>query len=128
MRDVLVRCGGAQARRPPGADILDLDVDAPKDGPARVRLSLQHITTPMVENVPDALADLVEIACYVYCADQFTRRESPTMTRLGENWRRRFRFVVPVRDMETWELSRTTFTSFDLFLGPAPQGCSRTST
>jgi hypothetical protein len=98
MRDVVVRCGGAQARRPAGAEVLDLDVDAPKESPNRVRLSLGHITDPMVQDVPDALADLVEIACYVYCADQLTRRDTPKMHRLGENWRRRFRFVIPVRD------------------------------
>ena len=93
MRDTLVRCGGAQARRRPAGQILDLDVDAPKDSPARVRLSLNHITEPMVSNLPDALADLVEIACYVYSADQFTQRGSSKMTRLGQHWRRHFRFV-----------------------------------
>jgi hypothetical protein len=103
MRDVLVRCGGAQARRPPGTDVLDIDVDAPKGNPGKVRLSLERITVAMVQNVPDALADLVEIACYIYSADQFTRRESSRMPRLGENWRRGFRFVIPVRDLQTWE-------------------------
>jgi hypothetical protein len=103
MRDVLVRCGGAQAPRVPGADVLDIDVDARKESPARVNLSLNHITERMVETVPDALADLVEIACYVYCADQFTRRDSPKMPHLGENWRRRFRFVIPVREVDVWQ-------------------------
>src|SRR4051812_10348614 len=102
MRDVLVRCGGAQAKRPRGAEVLELDVDAPRNSPARVTLRLDHITEAMVEGVPDMLADLVEVACYVYCADQFTRRDSPKMTHLGENWRRHFRFVIPVRDPETW--------------------------
>src|SRR5215203_3243714 len=100
MRDVLVRCGGAQARRPAGGEVLDLDVDAPKTSPAKVTLRLDHITDLMVEHVPDVLTDLVEIACYVYCADQFTRRDTPKMTRLGENWRRRFRFGIPVRHPE----------------------------
>jgi hypothetical protein len=40
----------------------------------------------MVQDVPDALADLVEIACYVYCADQLTRRDTPKMHGLGENF------------------------------------------
>jgi hypothetical protein len=92
MRDVLVRCGGSAAKRPSGAEILELDVDAPRTSAARVTLRLDHITERMVEGVPDVLTDLVEIACYVYCADQFTRRDSPKMPHLGENWRRRFRF------------------------------------
>src|SRR5215212_7769966 len=99
MREILVRCGGADARRLSGADVLEIDVDAPSGSPARVRLSLDHITVPMVDNVPDVLADLVEIASYVYCADQFTGRGSSKMTHLGEDWRRHFRFVVPVRDV-----------------------------
>jgi 7-cyano-7-deazaguanine synthase in queuosine biosynthesis len=103
MRDVVVRCGGGQVRQPPGVDVLDLDVDAPKDSPAKVRLSLNHITARMVQDVPDVLADLLEIACYVYCADQLTRRDTPTMHRLGESWRRRFRFVIPVRDQKLWQ-------------------------
>jgi hypothetical protein len=56
----------------------------------------------MAADLPDVLADLVEAACYVYCADQFTPRDSPQMTRLGEHWRRRFRFVIPVRRPEIW--------------------------
>lgn len=108
MREVLVRCGGARARARPGAEVLALDVDAPRDSPEKVTLRLDHITDPMVSDLPHALADLVEIACYVYCADQFTRRESPQMTRLGANWRRTFRFVVPVRQPELWSRPEVT--------------------
>jgi hypothetical protein len=75
MREVLVRCGGAEARRRGNAGVvLDLDVDAPKASPSRLTLRLEHITDPMVQTLPHVLSDLVEIACYVYCADQFTRR------------------------------------------------------
>src|SRR5215210_6253395 len=102
MGEVLVRCGGAEARRPRGAQVLDLDVDAPAASASRVTLRLEHITVRMVETLPPVLSDLVEIACYVYCAGQFTRRDTPKMLRFGETWRRRFKFVVPVRDPAAW--------------------------
>jgi hypothetical protein len=52
MREVLVRCGGAQARRPSGVQVLELDVAAPKSSAAKVNLALEHITSPMVQDVP----------------------------------------------------------------------------
>jgi hypothetical protein len=35
--------------------------------------------------------------------NQFTRRESPSMRRMGATWRRDFRFKVPVRDLPFWQ-------------------------
>jgi hypothetical protein len=45
----------------------------------------------MLEALPNRLADLLEIACYVYCVDQFTRRDTPDMKHMGAAWRRDFR-------------------------------------
>jgi hypothetical protein len=56
----------------------------------------------MVANVPDRLTDLLQIACYVHCADQFASRGGLRMRRMGADWRRRFRFRVPVRDLSFW--------------------------
>src|SRR5215207_6355003 len=103
MRDVLVLCGEATARKSAGAEVLRLDIDAPDESSANVNLRVDHITRSMVQDLPDRLADLVEIACYVYCADQFSRRGSPDMAHLGADWRRRFRFLIPVRDLRIWQ-------------------------
>ena len=48
------------------------------------------------------LTDLLELAAYVYCADGTVSRGGTTMAQMGRDWRRRFRFVVPVRRPEVW--------------------------
>jgi hypothetical protein len=47
----------------------------------------------------------LELAVYVYCADQFRGRGGDTMPEMGKKWRRRFRFQVPVRCPEVWSRS-----------------------
>jgi hypothetical protein len=102
MREALVLCGGASKPRGAIGSLLELDVDAPEGGAAKVNLSLDRLNTKMVADVPDCLADLLDIATYVYCADQFVARDTPSMRDLGTDWRRRFRFRIPVRDIATW--------------------------
>ncbi len=57
----------------------------------------------MARNVPDILTDLLDVAVYVFAADQGTRRGGARDT--GEKWRRNFRFHIPVRAPHVW--SRT---------------------
>jgi hypothetical protein len=104
MREVTVHCGDVAAPPEPGRrGALTLDVDAHEDDPARVNLGLSHITRRMVEDLPDRLVGLLEIACYAYCADQFVPRDSELMPRMGAFWRRGFSFHLAVRDLEFWE-------------------------
>jgi 7-cyano-7-deazaguanine synthase in queuosine biosynthesis len=49
------------------------------------------------------LADLVEIATYVFAADNLVRRGGITFKKMGERWRRSFRLVIAVRQPGTWE-------------------------
>jgi hypothetical protein len=56
----------------------------------------------MVAPVPDHLIDLIEIAAYIYCADQATSRGGEVQAGMGSHWRRRFRFVIPVRQPDHW--------------------------
>jgi len=67
-----------------------------------ITLKLEDIGKRLVKNVPDLLVDLVEIAAYVYCADQATSRGGGAQAGMGSNWRRNFRFVIPVRDRDHW--------------------------
>ena len=99
-----VFCGGLT---PPDDAVgaLVLDTDAPPGSPGEVNLNLGSLTRAMVADLPDRLADLIEIAAYVYCADQFSPRDTPLMRDLGAAWRRSFRFEMPVRDLPFW--SRT---------------------
>src|SRR5262249_46190508 len=44
----------------------------------------------------------LEIATYVYCADQATSRGGDAQVGMGAAWRRSFRFVIPVRNPNHW--------------------------
>ena len=65
MRETLVLCGGA--KRPEGAPVLRLDLNGAAQN---ITLKLEDIGRRLVTNVPNLLVDLVEIATYVFCADQ----------------------------------------------------------
>ena len=45
-----------------------------------ITLRLEDISKRLVKNVPDLLVDLIEIATYVYCADQATSRGGEAQT------------------------------------------------
>jgi hypothetical protein len=67
-----------------------------------ITLKLEDISKRLVENVPDLLIDLVEIATYVFCADQATSRGGEAQSGMGSDWRRSFRFISPVRNPDHW--------------------------
>jgi len=92
-----VECGVSQ---PSGADAIAMDVH----GAAKnVNLRIDYISRTMLGNVPDLLIDLLEVAAYVYCADQRLVRGSDKLTNFGENWRRSLCFSIPVRQLELWQ-------------------------
>ncbi|MGH9709674.1 MAG: hypothetical protein ACRD37_03910 [Candidatus Acidiferrales bacterium] len=64
-----VLCGGT--KRTAGASALRLALSV---WAQNITLTLEDISKKMVRNVPDLLVDLIEIATYVYCADQATSR------------------------------------------------------
>jgi len=105
MAERLVVCGGLPVRRHARANTLYLDVNALVGSSKKVNLHLGDISRPLVNNVPDVLADMLEIAAYVHCADQFTTRGSELMSDLGGNWRRKFRVEIPVRCPDIWARS-----------------------
>lgn len=97
MKRFLIECGVAQ---PSAENAIVLDVH----GQAKnVNLRIDYISRSMLGNVPDLLIDLLEVAAYVYCADQRLVRGSDKLTGFGENWRRSLRFSVPVRHLEVWQ-------------------------
>src|SRR3954468_19104109 len=100
MPERYVYCGGLAAPKKPGA--LHIDVNAPIGSPQRVNLQVGDLSRRLAENIPLVLTDMLEIAAYVYCADQFTKRGTSQMTGMGAEWRRRFRFKIPVRRPAIW--------------------------
>ncbi|MGB7062821.1 MAG: 7-cyano-7-deazaguanine synthase [Candidatus Zixiibacteriota bacterium] len=69
---------------------------------ANVTLKISDISKRMVSNVPSIFVDLLEIATYVYCADQAVTRGGDGTRDLGARWRRRFKFHIPVRNLRIW--------------------------
>jgi hypothetical protein len=67
---------------------------------------MENINPKLVGDIPDWLIDLIEIASYVYCADQAVRRGGTQQRAMGTDWRRDFRFVIPVRDPRHWSNPR----------------------
>ena len=101
MPERLIYCGGIKGGRSvPSA--LHIDVNARAGSPNKVNLALGDLSKPLAADIPDVLTDLLEIAAYVYCADQFSTRGTNQMTNMGAKWRRQFRFKIPVRRPEVW--------------------------
>src|SRR5688572_10233106 len=68
-----------------------------------LRLELADIRHRLIDTEPDQLTDLVEIATYVFAADNLVRRGGITLKNMGESWRRTYRLVVAVRQPGTWK-------------------------
>ena len=69
---------------------------------SNVMLKVSDISQKMVANIAPALLDLLEIATYVYCADQAATRGGESSRNYGAKWRRQFQFHIPVREPDLW--------------------------
>lgn len=93
-------CGGVDTLPEGEGEHRALDVQ----GAAKnINLRITDISKAMVSNIPDILLDLLEVAAYVYCADQQTRRGSDKLTDYANNWRREMIFRIPVRSLSIWQ-------------------------
>lgn len=118
MKRFLIECG---VSRSPEPDAIIMNVHGPS---TNVKLRIDYISRAMLINLPDLLLDLLEVASYVYCADQRVGRGSEMLSNYGENWRRSLHFRIPVREIEVWQtqevqesLSRTLgFLSDDSYV------------
>lgn len=99
MREQLVVCGEARDNSSANASDLRLALNG---GEKNISLKLEDISKKLITDIPDFLIDLLELATYVYCADQATGRGGRAMAAGGAAWRRRFHFVVPVRQPDQW--------------------------
>jgi hypothetical protein len=95
----LVLCSGATARPRGDEKLLILNLHGAS---ANVRLEIEDISRRLLANLSDVHADLLEIASYVYAADSAVSRGGKTDSHLGAMWRRKFRFVIPVRQPSLW--------------------------
>lgn len=67
-----------------------------------VYLKVSNISNKLVQNLSAVALDLLEIATYIYCADQSKTRGGNTFPLDGRNWYRKFELSIPVRCPEIW--------------------------
>ena len=128
----LVLCGAAASRGKAAAAHLNLDLHGPSKN---VRLKIEDISRRLLANISDVHADLLELATYIYAADSAISRGGKSDAQLGARWRRKLRFVIPVRQPNLWSsdpvlsalVESIGFLSdddyefeFDLFKNPPP--------
>jgi len=88
------------ARIPFGQDDpLRLHLWGPQEN---VSLCINDIREHLLLSVPSEFHDLIEVATYIYCADQAITRGGNGVENLGEDWRRRLFFRIPVRNPDLW--------------------------
>ena len=101
MSQYSVVCGGA-THHPGGAedeDVIELDVQGASKN---VNLRIEDLNKALLSNIPNVLLDLLEVAAYVYCADQRISRGSDKLTDHGRQWRRSLHFTIPLRQPDLW--------------------------
>lgn len=96
-----IACGGAPCRN---ESALALNVSR-SQGRRNVNLKIEDISRPILRVAPSHFQDLIEIATYVYCADQAfarTERNHLDVDTFNDKWNRAFRFHIPVRTPAFW--------------------------
>ncbi len=74
-----------------------------RTGPnGNVRIAIPELAQRMYTNVAPVLADLTELAAFVYAADQAISRTGIKTFDYGDKWLRHFRFEVAVRVPDFW--------------------------
>jgi hypothetical protein len=67
-----------------------------------VFVTFEAVLQTLWRDVPPAFRDLIDVAAYVYSADQAVGRGSREDEKFGAKWRRTFHFAIPVRLPELW--------------------------
>ena len=71
-------------------------------------LETDRISAKANAALPPLIEDLLEVASVVFAADSSIDRGRDTRPNMGQSWRRRFSFEIPVREPNIW--SRTDVT------------------
>jgi hypothetical protein len=69
---------------------------------ANVFVRIEDLRRGLWADVPPVLIDLIDVASYIYCADQVISRGSDTDADFGAKWRRQLHFAIPVRQPDLW--------------------------
>jgi 7-cyano-7-deazaguanine synthase in queuosine biosynthesis len=100
-----IPCGGLTAAGPAedGAKVLPLNLWSGRRDGNDITLKMEDLHESLYRAVPAEFQDLLEIAAYVYCADQATRRGEKNVDGFGDAWRRHCCFKIPVRRLDFWK-------------------------
>ena len=103
VRKHLILCGAAKLssrkREWKNAETIHLDTHRET---GNVNLRIGDITRTLTANLKDLELDLLDLAAYVYSADQAVSRGGLKEIDYGARWYRTFRFEVPVRQPDFW--------------------------
>ena len=103
IREHTIICGGLSvAGAPAGGGVIPLNLWPGPGRTVNVRLRIDDLQERLCRTVPPQFHDLLEIAAYVYCADQMATRGGKDVDTFGAHWRRHLRFQIPVRKPDLW--------------------------
>ena len=102
-RERVILCGGLTV---PGVGVSDDTLALnlwTTSGAINVALPVDDIRGKFWRALPPAFLDLIEIATYVFAADQATTRGGMDVDTFGGSWRRSFDLHIPVRELDVWK-------------------------
>jgi 7-cyano-7-deazaguanine synthase in queuosine biosynthesis len=100
--EAIVLCGDLPQQQRGRCQVLYLNTSSRADPQHRIGLELDAIMRPFADNLPDVLADMLEVAAYVWAADRLVGRGAATLPDMGADWRRKLRFKIAVRCPALW--------------------------
>jgi hypothetical protein len=102
----VVLCNGARltSRKQAWVSKEPLELTTGKDG--NVHIKIHEIVDQLTTNVAAVPADLLEIAAFIYVADQAIRRAGKKEINYGDKWYRNYRFEIAVREPDFWNQSK----------------------
>jgi 7-cyano-7-deazaguanine synthase in queuosine biosynthesis len=98
-----ILCGGLNpAGIPAFGNVMPLNLWPGHGNKTCVKLKIEDLHERICQTTPQQFHDLIEIAAYVYCADQLASRGGKDVDTFGSHWRRRFHYHIPVREPDLW--------------------------
>ena len=96
-----ILCGDVSSADLPyiGNNPLRLNLWGPHEN---ITLRISDIPEHLLREIPPDFRDLIEIATFVYCADQAVSRGGDGIQKFGQDWRRKLFFRIPVRNPDLW--------------------------
>jgi hypothetical protein len=116
--DRLILCGPVSATSPPVRDAHPVALDI-YSRTGNVNLRLEKVRSALWADIPATLRDLLDVAVYVYSADQATTRANGGRVdgdEIGAGWRRRLHFRIAVREPDRWDALRARLVAVLSFL------------